>query len=53
MRVIRDCHEHARRSSGHVQTVISIEDEKGIKDKLHLNVEALEKKLGHPLRRNH
>jgi len=53
MRVARECHEHARRKSGHIQTVISIEDEKGIKDKLHLNVEALEKRLGHPLRRNH
>ena len=53
MGVIRDCHEHARRSSGHVQTVISVEDEAGVRDKLHEKVQALEKKLGHPLRREH
>ncbi len=53
MPVMRRCHELVRRKASHVQTVISIEDEKGVKNKLRLNVEALEKKLGHPLRREH
>lgn len=53
MPIIRQCHDHARRKAGHIQTVISIEDEKGAKNKLRLNVEALEKKLGHAAHREH
>jgi uncharacterized protein (TIGR00106 family) len=51
MSVVRQCHERVRTKASHIQTVISIEDEKDAKNKLRLNVEALEKKLGHPLRR--
>jgi uncharacterized protein YqgV (UPF0045/DUF77 family) len=35
------------------QTLISIEDEKDEKNKLRRNIEALEKRLGHTLRRAH
>jgi uncharacterized protein (TIGR00106 family) len=50
MPVVRRCHEEARRTSSHIQTLISIEDEKDAKNKLMTNVESLEKRIGHPLR---
>ena len=53
MSVVHRCHEQARISADHIQTLISIEDEKNEKNKLHWNIEALEKRLGHPLRRQH
>jgi hypothetical protein len=40
-----------RTGEGVIQTLISIEDEKNEKNKLRWNIEALEKRLGHPLRR--
>lgn len=53
MPVVRRCHEEARTRSSHIQTFISIEDEMNEKNKLRSNVEALEKRIGHPLRREH
>jgi uncharacterized protein (TIGR00106 family) len=53
MDVVHRCHDKARQKASHVQTLISIEDEKNAKNKLRANVEGLEKKIGHPLRREH
>ncbi|HEY5440593.1 MAG TPA: MTH1187 family thiamine-binding protein [Gemmatimonadaceae bacterium] len=51
MRVARQCHEHARGVSPHVQTTITIEDEQGAHDKLTSNVASVEEKLGRKLKR--
>lgn len=53
MSVVHKCHEKARATAKHIQTIISIEDEANEKNKLRWNIEALEKRLGHPLRRQH
>lgn len=51
MRVVRQCHEHARGVSTHVITTLTIEDEHGASDKLTANVRAIEQRLGRTLRR--
>ena len=51
MRVVRQCHDHARGVSSHVLTTITIEDERGAQDKLTSNVASLEEKLGRKLKR--
>ncbi len=50
MTVVHQCHEKARTKANHIQTIVSIEDEINEKNKLRWNVEAIEKRLGHPLR---
>ena len=52
MPVIRRCHERARTHSSHAVTMIQIEDEAGVSDKLTSNVTAIEDRLGHPLKRH-
>ena len=51
MRVVRQCHDHARGVSTHVLTTITSEDERGAQDKLTSNVASLEEKLGRELTR--
>jgi uncharacterized protein (TIGR00106 family) len=51
MRVARQCHDHARRTSTHVITTMTIEDEQGASDKLTENVAAIEKRLGRTMMR--
>lgn len=51
MRVIRQCHEHARSVSSHVITTMTIEDEQGANDKLTANVAAIEQRLGRRMAR--
>lgn len=53
MPIVRKCHDEARRSSSHIQTLISIEDDQNEKNKLRANVSAIENRLGHSLRREH
>src|SRR5512136_2507412 len=49
MEVIRLCHERMRKTSPHVVTMINIEDEQGVSDKIIRNVTAIEEKIGRPL----
>jgi uncharacterized protein (TIGR00106 family) len=51
MRVVRQCHDHARSVSPHVITSLTIEDEQGALDKINANVTSLEERLGRKLRR--
>lgn len=52
MALIRRCHDHIRNRSPHVMTLIKVEDEEGQDQKLLRNVESVEKKVGHPLKRD-
>ena len=49
MALVRKCHERALALAPHVFTTIRIEDEKGEKNKLERNVEAVEQKVGRRL----
>lgn len=49
MRVIRRCHERVRQMAPHLMTMINIEDEQGVRDKLKHNIASVEQKVGHPL----
>ena len=51
MRVVRQCHDHARGVSAHILTTITIEDEGSAQDKLPSNAASLEEKLGRKWRR--
>lgn len=51
MAVVRRCHEKARSISPHVITTLRIDDEEDGREKLVHNVDAVERKVGHPLRR--
>ena len=53
MPVIQRCHEKVRARCPHVVTTIKIEDDAGVKNKLHVNVASVEDKIGHPLRWEH
>lgn len=53
MALVRLCHERVRARCPHVVTNIKIEDDAGARNQLAANVEALEKKVGRPLRREH
>ena len=52
MRLVRQCHDHARSISPHVITTLTIEDEEGAGDKITANVVALEERLGRKLKRS-
>src|SRR5262249_5348708 len=52
MRLVRQCHDHARSVSPHVITTMTIEDEQGANDKITANVAALEERLGRKLKRS-
>lgn len=49
MTLVQKCHERALALAPHVFTTIRIEDEKGERNKLERNVEAVEQKVGHQL----
>jgi uncharacterized protein (TIGR00106 family) len=49
MTIVHKCHTRALTLAPHVFTTIRIEDEKGEKNKLERNVEAVEQKVGHRL----
>jgi uncharacterized protein (TIGR00106 family) len=47
--LVHKCHQRALALAPHVFTTLRIEDEKGEKNKLHRNVEAVEAKVGRKL----
>jgi uncharacterized protein (TIGR00106 family) len=46
MSLARKCHEHTRERSQHVITMIQLEDQEGVKDKLRHNILSVEAKVG-------
>ena len=52
MSLLKQCHEHVRRTSMRVIWLIKIDDEENSHDKLHSHVAAVEEKVGRPLRRS-
>jgi uncharacterized protein (TIGR00106 family) len=53
MPVIKRCHEILREQSPHVVTMVKVEDDGERRGKLSRNVESVEEKVGHSLRREH
>jgi uncharacterized protein (TIGR00106 family) len=51
MALIRQCHESMRNRSSHVITTVKIEDEEGSRNKLTMNVQSVEEKVGKILTR--
>jgi uncharacterized protein (TIGR00106 family) len=51
MSLVQRCHAHARQSSPHVITALTIEDDGSETEKLRRNVESLEELVGHRLGR--
>ena len=46
MDLVRQCHDRVRSRSSHVTTLIKIEDEQGVTDKLSRNISSVEQKAG-------
>jgi uncharacterized protein (TIGR00106 family) len=51
MSLLKQCHEHMRKTSVRVIWTIKIDDEEGAHDKLRSHITAVEEKVGRPLRR--
>ena len=49
MELVRQCHERIRSRSSHVVTIVKIEDEEGVTDKLSQNIKSVEQKAGRQL----
>ena len=49
MELVRQCHERIRSRSSHVVTIVKIEDEEGVTDKLNQNIRSVEQKAGRQL----
>jgi uncharacterized protein (TIGR00106 family) len=51
MKVVKQCHQQARKLSNHVMTTVRIEDEEGATDKLNENIASVERAAGRQLNR--
>jgi uncharacterized protein (TIGR00106 family) len=49
MEVIRQCHVRMCEESGHVVSILKIEDEAGVTNKMTSNIQSVEQQIGHDL----